>query len=575
MSLSTYIKYDPAIAPQSGAKIAHLAPLNVNHRPFQPNGSKDDTTQKEWKINIPPGTNLGRRLSVRVTDLLINFTVAADAANDTNLNVLNANTDAPQSWLFNRITNTSTFDVDGQSFTYKNRENLGLFLRMTDEQKYSYINSGTPQYLDNCQAYDQSNPEDALHQSSTVLKPTRGSFPFQIMSNPKLSTSVAVTAQIKIPLLVEPLLNPIFWAGQNKVEAFKHLRNNAILTCTFINNPQNYIWSHVLPAGMAGAFSVSSMTWSNVELLASFYTPPPAAVSVEPAFYPCNKIRTETGIVGDGTLAAGASKQHVSNTYSLPAVPELIFINAREDDSVYNGTQVQDRYAFIDKISVNISNDSGKLSECKASQLFEISVRNGLDMKWSDWLPYSGNNLNSDGASVGTKFGPGSVLVLKPRDLSMGNLISNTTGSFDITFDVTLSNPVGGTAFTNLRFYSQFVFGGVMRINTDGECDVSTSLFSQSESVDIQQGITSYPAIDDNVADKYVGGTNMFGSVGSFMKKLKPMGNMLKKAGELGTVAGLVAPELLPLAAGATAVGDLMGGQSKMSVSQLKKKYRK
>ncbi len=147
----------------------------------------------------------------------------------------------------------------------------------------------------------------------------------------------------------------------------------------------------------------------------------------------------------NGTIAPGAVGQIVSQTITLPAIPDLLLIYAKPNTgSGVNGAFLPsdaDFYlpvatsldAIRNPLSINFDNFSGLLSSHTAEELYAMSVKNGLDMDWNSW---SGQAKSSGGtytfavqtpapATITRQQGQtipsvGSILVLKPsQDITL------------------------------------------------------------------------------------------------------------------------------------------------------------
>lgn len=147
----------------------------------------------------------------------------------------------------------------------------------------------------------------------------------------------------------------------------------------------------------------------------------------------------------NGTIAPGQTGQIISQTITLPQIPDLFIIYAKPSASCsgvdgagaplsypqsYDADwrfPVATRYDNVaNPLTVNFDNFSGLLSSVTAEQLYAMSIRNGLDMDYNSWVgaAHSSKAFPPAGASVGTSGGSlatcGSILVLKPsQDITL------------------------------------------------------------------------------------------------------------------------------------------------------------
>jgi hypothetical protein len=158
-------------------------------------------------------------------------------------------------------------------------------------------------------------------------------------------------------------------------------------------------------------------------------------------------------------MAAGVSEQLTSQTITLPQIPDLLIIycKALADPTTVAANRGNDptlpqygtSYLPIDcgvngdrpqnPLSINFDNFSGLLSSQTPEQLYQMSVRNGLDMDWDSW---SGLVRVPTGAVGGRISTVGGFLVLKPGvDLTLqSGQASSLVGNFTLQFNVRVRN---------------------------------------------------------------------------------------------------------------------------------------
>jgi hypothetical protein len=158
-------------------------------------------------------------------------------------------------------------------------------------------------------------------------------------------------------------------------------------------------------------------------------------------------------------LAAGDATQLISQTITLPQIPDLliIYVKAIADpaetavdrsrdptlpqfgsaylpvETSYNGSR------SIAPLSVNFDNFSGLLSSHTSEQLYAMSVRNGLEMDWNTW---SGRGRVASGAGGRSVSTTGGFLVLKPGvDLTLQEgQAPSLVGNFTLQFNLRVRN---------------------------------------------------------------------------------------------------------------------------------------
>lgn len=164
-------------------------------------------------------------------------------------------------------------------------------------------------------------------------------------------------------------------------------------------------------------------------------------------------------------IPAGGTAQLVSQTITLPQIPDLFIIYAKAPPQSLLATDA-DYYlppatAFDSvptPLSVNFDNFSGLLSSHTAEQLYQMSVKNGLEMDWSQWVGYAHMGLGAGGApppapAAGSSLGvpggcaamTGGFLVLKPsQDITLQTgQAPSLVGNFTFQFNLTVRNNTG------------------------------------------------------------------------------------------------------------------------------------
>jgi len=168
----------------------------------------------------------------------------------------------------------------------------------------------------------------------------------------------------------------------------------------------------------------------------------------------------------NGTIAAGDKGQIISQTITLPQIPDLFIIYARPQQYVDGANQpdpTQGDWYFPlatradsvnNPISINFDNFSGLLSSVTAEELYAMSVKNGLNQSWNEWVGYAHSvKPTFTGPAYTASSGAGRVplvggpLVLKPsQDITLQtgqspSLVGNFTFQFSLWVRNTASTP--------------------------------------------------------------------------------------------------------------------------------------
>jgi len=243
--------------------------------------------------------------------------------------------------------------------------------------------------------------------------------------------------------------------------------------------------SMITPGSLAFNTSVPSGVFRNTTLNVQFLTPsldvplPPKSVVPYMEF--------PRYISQPGTqLAPGASTQLQSQTITLPTIPDLLIIYVKPVGG-YNTTPTGlagatanptsadygqgDWYLACGQttagntvnsrpLTVNFDNFSGLLSSVTNQELYNMSVKNGLDMDWNTWSGFGKSSVANHGvlnvtgsgstavSAITTRYvgapAPlvGSLLVLKPsQDITLqSGQAPSLVGNFTLQFNLTVTN---------------------------------------------------------------------------------------------------------------------------------------
>lgn len=163
-------------------------------------------------------------------------------------------------------------------------------------------------------------------------------------------------------------------------------------------------------------------------------------------------------------ILPGQTGQIQSQTITLPCIPDLLIIFAKPSNVGINdadwylplATRALD--GVNNPLSINFDNFSGLLSSTTTEQLYQMSVKNGLNMDWATFIGY-GKSASGSYPAAGTSLPVpnnlyearqqgqnvplvGSVLVLKPsQDITLqSGQAPSLVGNFTLQFNLTVKN---------------------------------------------------------------------------------------------------------------------------------------
>jgi len=214
-------------------------------------------------------------------------------------------------------------------------------------------------------------------------------------------------------------------------------------------------------------------------------------------YYSINRYPTTAG---SGTVAAGASGTVDAQNIQLSGIPKLvyIFIRQRNSDRAFGES---DAYARINQIRIQFNNKNALLGSATSRDLYEMSVRNGLQMSWSQWYKHTGSVCVIDFAN----------------DIGLdASEAVGSRGQYQFQVSVDFTNP--GTNAKNYVLYTVPVNPGVFTI-----ADTKTSLdTNMNRPLDVlmaeEGGIEAIPYHD---AYDFQGGS-FFGKIKKWGRRLLP-----------------------------------------------------
>lgn len=336
------------------------------------------------------------------------------------------------------------------------------------------------------------NPLNSYGNNST--QQPRGGLEYIITAN----TQTAATVLVKWSELL--LISPL---AMTKLEhkGFLGLTN---IDFTFNLGDLSRMWCHDTANNwtVGGAVPAINVSWTKApQLRLCYLTPPKSEVLPYINKYPyteINRYPTDSG----SSLAAGSSNKISGNNIQLSSIPKRMFIVVREKNADRNYTKA-DAYARIDGVEIQFNNKNALLGSATSRDLFELSVRNGLQMSWAQWNQFCGSVLCVD-------FG---------NDISLGDAEAvGSFGQFQLQVDVNYTN-IGSQA-KNYALYLIIASEGVFTMEgTSSRLNVG-NVFPHNVLEGMQ--LADLERVPYHQQTDYVGG--------SFMGFLRRMGRKLGRA---------------------------------------------
>jgi hypothetical protein len=266
-------------------------------------------------------------------------------------------------------------------------------------------------------------------------------------------------------------------------------------------------------------------------------------------------------------IQPGQTQQIVSQTITLPCIPDLLIIYAKPQ--AYAGSEADFYFPLasaLDQVrnplSINFDNFSGLLSSTTTEQLYLMSQHNGLEMDYDTFIGQARSAGGSYGAALDQRQQGqliptvGSILVLKPgQDLTLqSGQAASLVGNFSLQINITVKNNTA-VAQTPQLFVITANSGFFESIR--GSSRVIKGVLSE-------QDIISAPLAPMAVRcelNRMVGGFS-FSSLGNILSKARDIYQMTKPLGSAITSLLPQSGLLGKLKSGAEAVGYGTGAGS-------------
>lgn len=482
--------------------------------------------------------------------------------------LLNAEYDAPRALPIQQALSTLQVQINGQTVSINSADVVGALLRYNNTVEFKNGNQSlTACALDMSSDYDSltnspRNPLGVLSDVSQQGVQPRGGFPFTVVSNTNTTAIVDV-------IFTEMLLLPPFLYDEQETMGFINVTTLDV-TLNFLNDAPNRMWSH---ATQAGTYNITSMTmefpasgvtggaWSYSEtapaMLFEYVKPRDTQVVPgpnDPTTYPFFQIQRYPTTYGN--IVNGASATITSNNLQLKSIPRRMYIFARNNNNtLFSNPSYTDTYLGLqdgNPLSILWESQAGLLSAANKRQIYDISVKNGLQMDWSTW---SGDLLQS--TSFGTTYsGAGSIVCLEfGTDIPLSALQApGMNGQFTLQVTMNVQNNTGATV--NADMYLIIVYEGSATL-TMGNCLLQIGVITAEDVLEAE----SKPSIPYHVIKDIQGGNFLSGlksglkNIGShFVSGLKSavdfgkdIAPYIQKAVEVGKTIAPYAKDLAPL----------------------------
>lgn len=447
-------------------------------------------------------------------------------------------TDAPRAFPLAQSTSTLAATVNGQTISMNISQIFDPFMRYEHNYKEITDCEGmTPAYLDQCQAYSDlfgTNRSPMAAFGDNVFADSRGGFSgVQIVSNTPTSAVINLTIYEKIYL-------PLFHGNKHGLINVSNLN----WQWTFRSPLANFLWSHDNVNG-----NVITASVANITAMSLYYrqcTPKVLASIPKAAIYPYYSVIPAITSY-NSAIAPGASAQISMQSLNLQAIPKMVYVYARQQDSeqqIYS----PNAYFRIDNVNVTYMNSSGLLASAPTQELFRIAQKNGYNGSWDQYNKYNG-----------------SVLCLKfGEDIGLSSLYSpSQLVNNQLSMVVTVTN-LSQVTYNVVNLYIQVLYEGTATI-MNNTMNLNINVLSNADVLNSQ--IDGAPVVELKAQHNMYGGMN-------FSELTSKIGNAINTAVDAvkDTIeyAGPVVKSVVPfLGLGRKKKGRGVSGGDVISRSQL------
>jgi len=434
--------------------------------------------------------------------------------------LLNTESDAPRCLPLASVTQSLKVTINGSSVETQYADALQALLRFNlDDQVKEHDLSMSPSCQDKYQRYVDGvgsvrNPLSNYQNSGK--NEGRGTFSFDSISNP-VSPDAAVTPITATVLftVTEPLLiSPMLYKSTSLESGLIGVKNMGV-QFNFAAGQLNRVWSRSPSAGVTITSMVTSVGQGSTappSLLVNYLTPPLISQSQIPKSVDYQYYKCET-FVNDmnSSLVANASQAFTNNSIQLSTVPRCIYIYACRPNNTKSHL-TSDTFFRINSLSLNYLNVSGQFSSMSIQDLYQMAVKNGCNLSWSEWSGRSvtiGDSRTGLGSIDGLV---GSVIKIDISDLHIpSNIASGMNVNSQLSYTVGLEN-INQVDTLQVQLVTVLVYDGLMTVQ-NGSMATQIGIISEADVIETRSDRSNY--VDWQSAHSIYAGSLM-GDLGHF-----------------------------------------------------------
>ena len=266
------------------------------------------------------------------------------------------------------------------------------FDKSIEDREFSETPSMCDQYSDYSSSVGQINSELGYYGTNAAQIPrgwasgSTGSVWYNISQG---STGAGATASVVMTVTEPIFLSPLYF-GKGEHSGFIGIQS-MIVQVQF--DQLQRLWSHIDSANIISYPSGCTVAVNRLEVLVKQLTPDSLYKYPDIIPYPFNQItsfQNGTPI----TIASKASAQFSSGSITLNSIPTRLYAYTRVQNNDLTWS-TPDTFGVLQSITVQLGTRV-LLSTATQQDLYNISVRNGIDMSWGQWSQFTGGPLAID-----------------------------------------------------------------------------------------------------------------------------------------------------------------------------------
>jgi hypothetical protein len=328
----------------------------------------------------------------------------AGAKSTTGANVGNQFHDAPRAFpIQNALTNIE-ISLNNDRITQNLNQYIRAFPRYQTCAKSQDINYGlSPSMLDQAQDYAELDgfARDPLRgYGDNPLQVPRGGFVgIDVLQN--TSTGVNDTAVVRLKCTEYLMVSPMLFEQDDQDTGFIGIQTMKLILSLggrgngALAGLAGSLWSHSSSGGSVLNSAVASVV--DAQTIFSYLTPDPTMQIPKTNFYSYYQPQ----VFPTTTFAPvnpQASTTIQMNNIQLDAIPNRLFLFVDEVDSAHDLTK-SDTYFGIENVAISFDNRDNLLANATEQDLYNIAVKNGTNLSWTQWTRDCGAVLALDFAA--------------------------------------------------------------------------------------------------------------------------------------------------------------------------------